>query len=188
MFSAIYDFICELFERLFRGTKNNHNVEPMSERDWLDYDAIIQRMFKAIKPGIRSLVDTTGTIPTADDIVAIAKSETDSYRWANTYEEILICKKLGGYDKYWTSNIQRLEPLVIDYVNLYLNITRQRQILATSVQAIVSAQMSAKGIEHTITTLKTQLRLEYKTDGHKKRTVHIHYKKFMNDPDIEKYL
>ena len=188
MFSAIYDFICELFERLFRRKKKYHKVEPMTERNWLDYDDIIQRMFKAIKPRIRTFIDKTGLAPSANDIEIIAKNETDSYRWGNSYAEVDICKKLGGYTKYWQSNIKRLEPLVEEYANEYLNTTKQRQILATSVQAIVSAQMSAKGIEHTITTLKTQLRLEYKTDGHKKRTVHIHYKKFMNDPDIEKYL
>ena len=188
MFSAIYDFICEFFDSLFRRKRGLHKIEPMSERDWLDYDDIIQRMFKAIKPKIRAFVDKTALAPTAKDIETIAKEETETFRWGNSYTETAICKKLGGYAKYWQSNMKRLEPLVEEYVNEYLNITKQREILATSVKAIVSAQMNAKGIEHTITTLKTQLKLEYKADQYRNRTVHIHYKKFMNDPDIEKYL
>ena len=160
----------------------------MTERDWLDYDDMIQRMFKAIKPRIRLFVDKTGRVPSAEDIGSMAKVETEMLRWAQTYSETSICKKLGGYHKYWKSNLQRLEPIVTEYANGYLNTVKQRDILSASVIAIITAQMNEKGIEYTITPLKTQLRLMYKASKYKNRIVNIHYMKFMNDPDVSKYL
>lgn len=188
MFEAICDFFYDLYGRLFKSRKVDQAIEPMTERDWFNYNNTVQRIFKAIKPRIRLYVDQTGRIPSMSDIDKMSKEETSMLRWKTDFSEIVICKKLGGYDKYWEANVRTLEPIVTEYANDYMNLVMQRSILSASVHSIVSAQMLAKGIEHNITLHKTQLRLDYKTDKYRKRTVHIYYKKFMQDPDLGKYI
>ena len=188
MFEMMREFLSDLYGRLFRRRKVEQTIEPMTEGNWLDYNSTVQRIFEAIKPRIRTYVDQTGRIPSTSDIDYMAKSETSMLRWKTDFSEIIICRKLGGYDKYWEANVSSLEPFVTEYANAYMNLARQRDILAISVRSMVSAQMNARGIEHNITILKTRLRLDYKAGKYTNRTAHIHYKKFMNDPDIAKYI
>ena len=194
MFEKIIDFIEDAFfgikewfspstppEDLFAG--------EMTEKDWEFADEHIEHLFNAIKPKIRSHINTYGTSPTIENIEWFAQDTMNSIRWdGNKFQEFLLFKHIGGRDKYWELIRNRLEPLTTEYIGKYLTETKSREILSSSVEAIVTGQLNELNLDYKIIKQKIRLVLEIKSKNGTPRTYYVHYAKFMKDPRISLYI
>ena len=113
----------------------------------------------------------------------------NSIRWdGNKFQEFLLFKHIGGRDKYWELIRTRLEPLTTEYIGKYLTETKSREILSSSVEAIVTGQLNELNLDYKIIKQKIRLVLEIKSKNGTPRTYYVHYGKFMKDPRIGRYI
>ena len=194
MFRKIIDFIEDAFYAIkdwFSPSTPRDDIfaGEMTEEDWKFADEHIDHLFNAIKPKIRYHINTYGTAPTMENIIWMAEETMNSIRWdGSAFNEFLLFKHIGGREKYWELIRNRLEPLTTGYIAKYLTETKSREILSSSVEAIVTGQMNELKLNYKITRQKVRLVLVITPEYGIPKTYYIPYAKFMKDPRISLYI
>lgn len=194
----MFDKIKDFFENAVDAAKDMFGLSkpredlfagPMTDDDWAFADEHVNHIFDVIKPQIRNHINACGVSPTLDDIVHMAEECMDSIRWeGNRFKEYLLFKRIGGREKYYALIRERIEPLTTPYIAAYLTELKSREILAPSVEAVVTAQLNELKVDYKIVKQKLRLVVEIKDKNCIPRTYYIYYRQFMKDPRISRYI